>query len=168
MGHLQPPMPLNCNNVTMVGIANNTVKCQQSWSIEMRFFWVADVVEQGKFDTKYYPGKDYQIRHHIGTHPTAVCPWYLHEPNSARKLPRASKPSNLKGCVGTLPDGHIRMYPLPQVPTKQSVPTRGKRLPTYFGIPLLIPTLCRAIGRAIARVQTPGWFGSLNLTKSLC
>jgi hypothetical protein len=64
--------------------------------------------------------------------------------------------------VGTLPDGYACTYPLPQVPTKQSVPTRGKCLPTYFGTPLLIPTLRRAMQPAIARVQTPWWFGSLN------
>ena len=35
--------------------------------MEMRFFWVADAVEQGKFNIKYYPGKenlgDYQSKH---------------------------------------------------------------------------------------------------------
>ena len=38
----------------------------------MQFFWVADAVEAGKFDIKYYPGKenlaDYQSKHHIGAH----------------------------------------------------------------------------------------------------
>jgi hypothetical protein len=51
--------------------------------MEMRFFWVADAVEAGKFDIKYYPGNenlgDYQSKHHLETHHTAVCPWYLNE-----------------------------------------------------------------------------------------
>ena len=102
MGHPLPPMPIYCNNSTEVGIANNTVKQQRSRSMEMRFFWIADAVEQGKFNIKYYPGKenlgDYQSKHHIGAHHTAVCPWYLHEPKSVQELPRASKPSTLKGC----------------------------------------------------------------------
>jgi hypothetical protein len=49
MGHPQPPTPVNCNNFTTVGIANNTVKHQCSRSMETRFFWVADAVKAGKF-----------------------------------------------------------------------------------------------------------------------
>jgi hypothetical protein len=48
MGHPQPPSPIHCNNSTTIGIANNTVKRQQSCSIEMRCFEVADAVTQGK------------------------------------------------------------------------------------------------------------------------
>ncbi len=59
-----------------VGIANNTIKRQHSRSMEMRFFWVADAVEQGKFDIKYFPGKenlaDYQSKHHTGAHHVTV------------------------------------------------------------------------------------------------
>jgi hypothetical protein len=44
--------------------------------MEMRFFWVADAVTQGKFDIKYFPGKgnlaDYQSKHHTGAHHVAV------------------------------------------------------------------------------------------------
>jgi hypothetical protein len=89
--------------------------------MEMQFFWVADAVSQGKFDIKYFPRKenlaDYQSKHHTGTHHVAVRLWYLHEPTSVRKLPRACKPSTLKGCAGTLLDGYIHTYPLLQVPT---------------------------------------------------
>jgi hypothetical protein len=38
LGHPQPKTPIHCNNATAVGIANNTVKCQQSCSMEMQFF----------------------------------------------------------------------------------------------------------------------------------
>ena len=117
MRHPQPPMPIHCDNSTVVGIANNTTKRQRSRSMAMRFFWVADAVEQGKFDIKYYPGKEslgnYQSKHHIGSHHTAVRPWYLHEPTSVHELPCASKPSTLKGCVGILPDGYACTNPLP-------------------------------------------------------
>jgi hypothetical protein len=91
MGHPQPPTLVHCDNSTAVGIANNFVKKQRSRSMEMRYFWVADAVEAGKFDIKYYPGKenlaDYQSKHHIGTRHTAVRPWYLHEQKSSRELP---------------------------------------------------------------------------------
>jgi hypothetical protein len=127
--------------------------------MEMQFFWVADAVEAGKFDIKYYPGKenlaDYQSKHHIGAHHTAVCPWYLQEQNSVCELPRANKPSTLKGCVGILPYGYVCTNPLPQIPTKQSVPTTPARLPGYLGLPIGIPTLRSLIGPTIARVRTP-------------
>jgi hypothetical protein len=159
MGHPQPPKPINCDNSTAVGIANNTLKQQQYCLMEMHFFWVADAVKQGKFDIKYYPGKenlaDYQSKHHLGAHHKAVCPWYLHKPTSVRELPRTSKPSTLNGCVGTLPDGYLKSNPLPQVPTKQSVPTSKVRLPPYFRLPKGIPTLRRIVGPAIARAQIP-------------
>ena len=57
--------------------------------------------------------------------------------------------------AGTLTDGYVRSSTLPQVPTKQSASPSGKCLPPYFGIPVLVPTLHRVIGPAIARVQTP-------------
>jgi hypothetical protein len=38
------------------------------------------------------------------------------------------------------------------IPTRQSVPTGGMRLPTYLRVPVLIPALCRLIRPAIARV----------------
>jgi hypothetical protein len=159
MGHPQPLTPIHYDNSTAVLIANNTVKQQRSQSMEMCFFWVADAVEQGKFDIKYYPGKenltDYQSKHHLGTHHKAVRPWYLHQPTSIHKLPRTSKPSTLKGCVGTLPDGYHKLNPLPQVPTKQSVLTSKVCLPPYFGLPIGIPTLCKIIRPAIARARIP-------------
>jgi hypothetical protein len=58
MGHPRPPTPVHCDNSTTVGIANNRVKRQQSRLMEMRFFWVAEAVEQRKFDIKYYPGTE--------------------------------------------------------------------------------------------------------------
>ncbi len=120
MSHPQPPTPINCDNSTVLGIANNNLKRQCSRLKELRFFWVTDAVEAGKFDIKYYPGEEnlgnYQSKHHIGAHHMAVCPLYLHEQTSVWELPRAIKPSTLKGCVGILPDGYIRTNPLPQLP----------------------------------------------------
>jgi hypothetical protein len=159
MGHPQLPTPINCNNSTAVGIANNTVKHQCSRSMEMRFFWVADEVKAGKFDIQYYPGKenlgDYQSIYHLGAHHTAVCPWYLHGKTSLRELTRASKPSTLKGCVEILPDGYQRTNPLVQIPTKQSVPSSREVLPGYFGLPVRIPTLPSLIGPAIDKARIP-------------
>jgi hypothetical protein len=70
---------------------------------------------------------------------------------SVLELPRADKPSTLKGCVDTLTDGYVRTSTLPRVPTKQSAQPSGKRLPPNLGIPVLIPTLREVIGPAMAR-----------------
>jgi hypothetical protein len=123
MGHLQPKTPVHCNNATAVGIANNTIKRQRSGSMEMRFFWIGDKVAQEMYALKWHPGQenlaDYQSKHHIGSHHAKVRPWYLHLENSPRVLPRAERPSALKGCVGTLKDGYVCKVPLPRAPRIQ-------------------------------------------------
>ena len=119
LGHAQPPTPVHCDNKTAAGIANNSVKKQQSRSMEMRFFWVADQCKMQNFDIQWHPGQenlaDYFTKHFHGKHHQEVRPWYLHMPHSPRSLPRAAAPSVLRGCAGTLPHGYIRSAPLPRV-----------------------------------------------------
>jgi hypothetical protein len=90
----------------------------------MRFFWISDKCAQDMYALHWHPGQenlaDYQSKHHTGAHHTKVRPWYLHEPNSPRELPRALKPSALKGCVGTQDGGYLRKVPLPRIPLRQS------------------------------------------------
>ena len=129
----------------------------------MRYFWTCEKDAQNVYSFKWHPGMenlaDYQSKHHPGAHHTAVRPYYLHETNSPLELPRAIKPSTLKGCVGTLKDGYVRNVPLPRVPRIQSVkliapsrcipegttPSRcipvGTPLPDYLPISRWIPTL---------------------------
>jgi hypothetical protein len=99
--------------------------------MEMRYFWTCEKDAQKVYSFEWHPGMknlaDYQSKHHPGAHHTAVRPYYLHETNSPLELPRAIKPSTLKGCVGTLKDGCVRNVPLPRVPVL---------LP---GVPLLLP-----------------------------
>lgn len=148
LGHPQPPTPVHCDNATAVGIANNTVKRQRSWSMEMRFFWVSDQVELGIFQVKWHPGHenlaDYQSKHHTSAHHIAVRPWYLHTELSPRLLPRAVKPSNLRGCVETLPRGYSRSSPLPRIPNSQNAMAAAAfchlKQHTWIHDPRLIPT----------------------------
>jgi hypothetical protein len=123
MGHPQPKTPVHCDNATAVGIANNIIKRQRLRAMEMRFFWIGDKVAQEMYALKWHPGQenlaDYQSKHHIGLHHTAVRPCYLHLANSPRVLPRAERPSALKGCVGTLKDGYVCKEPLPRAPRIQ-------------------------------------------------
>ena len=78
MVHKQPPTPIHCDNITATGIANDTVKKQQSRSMEMRFFWITDQVKIGNFDVQWHPGQenqaDYYKKHFDGRHHQAVRP----------------------------------------------------------------------------------------------
>ena len=57
MGHPQPPIPLRTDNSTANGIYNGTTKQKRSKAIDMRFYWLKDHVEQGKFKVYWAPGK---------------------------------------------------------------------------------------------------------------
>ncbi len=125
MGNPQPKTQVHCDNATAVGIANITLNGQQSGSKEMQYFWVCDKIAQEPYDIRWHPGQenlaDYQSKHHMGTHHQAVHPWLLHKKHSPLVLPRATRPSTLKGCGGTLPKGCIRNIPLPRVPRLQTI-----------------------------------------------
>jgi hypothetical protein len=76
------------------------------------------------YKLKWHPGienlADYQSKHHVGSLHAAIRPYYLHQDNSPRVLPRALRPSTLKGCVGTLDGVYVQNIPLPRVPRLQS------------------------------------------------
>jgi hypothetical protein len=119
--HKQPKIPVHCDNATAVGIANNTIKRQRSREMEMRYFWTCEKDAQNVYSFQWHHGMEnlanYQSKHHPGAHHTTVVrPYYLHEKNSPWELPRANRPSTLKGCVGTLKDGYVLNVPLPLVP----------------------------------------------------
>jgi hypothetical protein len=165
LGHPQPKTPVHCDNATAVGIANKTVKRQRSRSMEMRYFWVCDKVAQDAYNVKWHPGQEnlanYQSKHHTGAHHQAVRPWYLHEQSSPLVLPRAIRPSTLKGCVGTLPQGYIRNVPLPRVPRGQSAKsqTQVHTIPNYYETPYVVPTYVspRSIVESAAYAFSPAW-----------
>ena len=55
MGWPQPsPTPLQVDNSTAAGIANDTVKQQRSKAIDMHFYWLCDRIKQGQFHV-YWP-----------------------------------------------------------------------------------------------------------------
>ena len=55
MGYKQPPTPIQVDNSTACGIANDNIKVQQSKAIDMRFYWVRDRVIQGHFNVYWKP-----------------------------------------------------------------------------------------------------------------
>jgi hypothetical protein len=81
-------------------------------------------VAQDMYNLKWHPRMenlaDYQSKHHVGSHHAAIRPHYLHQDNSPRILPRALRPSTLKGYVGILEGGYVCNVPLHRVPQLQS------------------------------------------------
>jgi len=124
MGHPQPPTPIHVDNTTAAGIANNTVKKQRSRAMDMRYFWIVDQVEQRQFDVQWHPGQenlgDYVTKHHPAAHHRRVRPYYVHEHNSPRTLPRAVRPSVMRGCADSSPGTYQARTPLPRVSTRHS------------------------------------------------
>jgi hypothetical protein len=103
LGNPQPKIPVHCDNATVVGIANNTIKRQRLCAMEMKYFWTCEKDAQKVFSFKLHPGMEnlanYQSKHHPSGHHMAVRPYYLHKKKSPSELPRAIWQSTLNGCV---------------------------------------------------------------------
>ena len=82
LDHPQPPTPMQGDNSTAQGIANETIKQKRSKAIDMRFYWIIDRTRQGQFIIFWRPGStnrgDYHTKHHSPAHHREVRPYYLH------------------------------------------------------------------------------------------
>jgi hypothetical protein len=106
MGWPQPATPVQTDNSTACGIANDNIKQQQSRSIDMRIYWVRNRKQQGHFDIMWRPGKtnlaDYYSKHHSAAHHQDMRPIYLHIEPTLGRSPAANLAyalSVLLGCV---------------------------------------------------------------------
>jgi hypothetical protein len=94
LDHPQPATPMRTDNSTADGIMNKTVKQKQSKSMDMRFYWLQDRVEQGQFRVFWAPGKinlaDYQSKVQPTSVHKAVQPIYLYV--------EGKSPTTLQGC----------------------------------------------------------------------
>jgi hypothetical protein len=72
MGHPQPQTPIQTDNSTAEGVVNSRVRPRQTKSMDMRFEWLLEREQQGKFKIYWKPGKtnlaDYFIKHHPLAH----------------------------------------------------------------------------------------------------
>lgn len=72
MGWPQHATPLQTDNTTAHGIANDTIKQQRSRAMDMRFHWLRDRSDQGQFRIYWAPGAynlaDYFSKHHPPSH----------------------------------------------------------------------------------------------------
>eukprot|EP00978_Attheya_sp_CCMP212_P023735 scaffold73240_cov61-Attheya_sp.AAC.3 len=86
----------------------------------MRYFYFCDQAKEGNFNVKWHPGLENlghnTTKHHETKHHVNVRPIYLHMKESPRTLPRAMKPSDLRGCVGNKAGGYRTGRPLPIIP----------------------------------------------------
>ena len=56
LGHPHPATPIQVDNSTAGGFANNTIKQKRSKAIDMHFYWIYDCTSQGQFLIYWQPG----------------------------------------------------------------------------------------------------------------
>jgi hypothetical protein len=85
-GHPQPPTPIETDNNTAAGMANDSTKQKWSKAMDTRFCWIRDGVRQGQFHIMWHKGALNKADCFSKHHPTArhrdlrsTCP---HEPPS--------------------------------------------------------------------------------------
>jgi hypothetical protein len=100
MGHPQPPTPMQVDNSTAEGFANDTIKQKRSKAIDMRFYWIQDRTRQGQFLIYWRPGADnladYHSKHHSAAHKRLLRPKFLHP---SEQLAHNVIHLLLRGCV---------------------------------------------------------------------
>ena len=126
MGYPQEPTPIQTDNSTASGIANDTINQQRSRSIDMRFYWIRDRVKQGHFIVFWAPGKtnlaNYFTKHHPPKHHQRFRQIYLHQQESTNaNLNKAT--SIQQGCVEPT-------YSTPSKSTTHSTPRQNTRAST--------------------------------------
>ena len=66
--HPQPATPIQVDNSTANGFANNTIKQKRLKAIDMRFYWIRDRTSQGQFLIYWQPVitnlGDYRTKNH--------------------------------------------------------------------------------------------------------
>ena len=81
MNHPQPPTPMQTDNSTASGLANDTIKQKKSKAMNMRWFWIRDKVQANIFNVYWNMGKtnraDYFSKQHPTSHHVAMRPVYL-------------------------------------------------------------------------------------------
>ena len=95
MGHPQPPTPIQTDNTTAVGIANDSIKQKYSKALDMRWYWLKDQIKLKRYDVYFKPGSqnkaDYFTKNHSPSHHRQSRFTFLHQANVA-----------MQGCVENL------------------------------------------------------------------
>ena len=76
IGWKQGPTAIQVDNSTLVGITTNEFRQNKSKSMDIRFYWINDRIEQGQFRAFWRPVPenlgDYHSKHHPSKHHIAV------------------------------------------------------------------------------------------------
>ena len=103
LGHPQPATPLQVDNQTAVGFANDNIKHKHSKAIDMRFHWIRDRTRQGQFIVFWAPSKvnlaDYVTKHHPPAHHVEMRKTFFH--NNTQHLANIVVSNLLQGCDST-------------------------------------------------------------------
>jgi hypothetical protein len=81
LGWLQTATTITTDNSTAAGVSNNAVKQTRSKSMDMRFYWIQDRIDQNQYIVIWAPGStnkaDYYTKHHTPSHHRRMRPIYL-------------------------------------------------------------------------------------------
>ena len=105
----QLPTPITVDNSMAAGLAQDTIKANKSWAMDMCLHWIQDWAQQHQFLVIWAPGKvnkaDYFTKLHAPIHHCHMCFVYLHPP-SLPSNPAQLSLANLS-CGGVLnPSSH--------------------------------------------------------------
>ena len=82
LGHPQPATPIQVENSTSCGFANDSINQKRSKAIDMRFYWIRDRTSQCQFLIYWQPGitnlGNYHTKHQSPAHHQLMRPTYLH------------------------------------------------------------------------------------------
>ena len=73
----QPATPVQTDNSTAAGIANNAIKQNKSRSMDMRYHWVRDKVQQGLFNVYWDKGSRNKADYYVSYTRRVLCSLYV-------------------------------------------------------------------------------------------
>ena len=102
LGHPQPATPIQVDNSTADGFANDTIKQKRSKAIDMRFYWIRNRTSQGQFLIYWQPDitnlGNYHTKEHSPAHHQLMQRTYLH---TSEELAQCAIAHILRGCVNS-------------------------------------------------------------------
>jgi hypothetical protein len=115
MGHPQPAVLLQTDNIKAHTLLHGTCKRQRIKAIDMLFYWVRDRTVQTQFDIGWGPSAqnlgDYFTKHHTPAHHKGIRKMYIHDDASSSKYIPSAHAKPLQWCVDItispcVPAGH--------------------------------------------------------------
>ena len=105
LSHPQPPTPIQSDNTTAVGFANDGIKQKRYKAMGMRWYWIQHRVRQKQLLVYYRPGAtnlgDLFTKHHPPSHLRPIRPNYLQSSSNTAHLAHMVISHLVQGCVNT-------------------------------------------------------------------